>query len=169
MSAGSYETKKIAAQIAASYTLRELDRVWFDRFMATKAGATLKGLPRPTQLALEFVAYLSSALVIQGSEPPSAIRRFLYTVLADIPPEIAKRMMATDTDEAPPNISEVVKSLSDTDLIDLVAAGKSAAQELPNDATKPSFISELTSNIEEFRARTKAQRRIFKPKSTTDS
>jgi hypothetical protein len=111
------ELVSLLASMAAGYTRRELDRRFYDRLLDTNVGLSLKGLSIEKKYALEFAAYLATALATQRLPEATPLGQYLKEVLTDMPSEVARRVINgthrqsfTESD-----FSEVVAAMSEKD------------------------------------------------------
>lgn len=130
----------IAAQIAASYVRRELDRSFYDQLMLTPLGQRLIHLSDKQKYAFEFISYSIAALTLNQKSNPGAIRTFINSVLSDAPAEIASRMINSIPEWNPMNVASTLNDISDNELI-MIA-------NIQNTRTPQDFNTENTSSQE---------------------
>lgn len=107
----------IAAQIAASYVRRELDRRFYDQLMLTPLGQRLIRLSDKQKYALEFISYSIAALTLNQKSNPGAIRTFINSILSAVPAEIASRMINGNSGWNPANVASTLNDISDNELM----------------------------------------------------
>lgn len=152
----------ILSLFASNYTSRELDRIWYDRFMETSVGQNLSELTKVQKHALEFISYAVSAYVLTGQPTNSPVRQFIHRVIADAPSEIAARMYKLPSGVDASDLNGALDFLSDNDLEKLKSMSKktdSAVQDKMGDSTKagPSEMSLFADKINEARKRLRAK------------
>lgn len=138
------QINKVVSHVATSYVCRELDRVWFDQFVAAPLGQKLKGLSNSDLRIFKRIAYIFSACFVHREPNPSVQRAFLNMILSDIPPELTKRMMAKDSIPSSRAALLFLENVVDCELMTLSERPQGSKQASP----KPSAALKFREKIE---------------------